>query len=363
MTTLMQASNQWATRPSDERFTSLLEMQKHFEQVRNSCREHTVDMKTLHVAPLSAEDETGLQLLGSQGIGYVPTHWAFSQLCYRAGAPADYLRSLPASLASDNINYGLYRRGGDSKLKVLLYKNGTNLVRAVTGPDYGRIWNNDVIGSVIEHFGDGVTGRFKVPGEFGKDVVVTKDNTTLFAGDRDMFIFLADEKNRIELPNRREGRTGTLARGFFLWQSEVGACSLNIKSFLFDYVCCNRIVWGATEVEKISLRHTKAAPERFLSELEPALLAYANSSTGSINQALLAAQKAKIDADEFLAKHFGVKSVDRIKAAHQEDEQRPIETVWDAVTAVTALARSVQWQADRVEMETKAGALLDLVAA
>jgi hypothetical protein len=30
--------------------------------------------------------------------------------------------------------------------------------------------------------------------------------TTLFASDPDMFVFLADEENRIELPGRRAGR-------------------------------------------------------------------------------------------------------------------------------------------------------------
>jgi hypothetical protein len=46
-----------------------------------------------------------------------------------------------------------------------------------------------------------------VPGEFGQRVTVTQDNTTLFASDRDMFVFLADEENRIELPSRRAGRS------------------------------------------------------------------------------------------------------------------------------------------------------------
>ena len=36
-----------------------------------------------------------------------------------------------------------------------------------------------------------------------------------------MFVFLADEENRIELPNRRAGRFGAFARGFFVWNSEV----------------------------------------------------------------------------------------------------------------------------------------------
>src|SRR5436309_2315096 len=92
-------------------------------------------------------------------------------------------------------------------------------MRAVTGPRYGRIWNENVVEAMATRFGDGVTGDWRVPGEFGKRVEVTKDNTTLFAGDRDMFVFLADEDHRIEIPNRRNGQPGSLARGFFCWNS------------------------------------------------------------------------------------------------------------------------------------------------
>jgi hypothetical protein len=49
-----------------------------------------------------------------------------------------------------------------------------------------------------------------VPGEFGNRVTVTKDNTTLFASDRDMFVFLADEENVILEPVVGPVRLGTI---------------------------------------------------------------------------------------------------------------------------------------------------------
>ena len=110
-----------------------------------------------------------------------------------------------------------------------------------------------------------------------------------------MFVFLADEINRIELPGRRDGQTGQLARGFFVSNSETGAGTLRVKTFLFDYVCANRIVWGAHELEDIAIRHTASAPDRFIDEVAPALLAYSNAAAGNINQVLRGAQVAKID--------------------------------------------------------------------
>ena len=120
-----------------------------------------------------------------------------------------------------------------------------------------------VVNALIDQFGDGATGDFRVPGMFGQALdQVTGENTTLYAGDRDMFIFLADEQNRIELPGRRDGKTGQLARGFFVSNSEVGAGTLKLKTFLFDYVCCNRIVWGAEQFNEIKIRHTAGALPR-----------------------------------------------------------------------------------------------------
>ena len=179
-----------------------------------------------------------------------------------------------------------------------------------------------------------------------------------------MFDQLALTQRGIELPGRRDGQTGPLARGFFVWNSEVGSSTFGLKTFLYDYVCCNRIVWGAHELEEIRIRHTASAPDRFLEEVTPALLAYANSSAGNVSAVLRGAQRSKLDkVDAFLAQRFGPRVADRIKAVHVTEEGRPIETLWDAVTGATAYARSIPWSAERVEMETEAGLILDLVDA
>ena len=82
-----------------------------------------------------------------------------------------------------------------------------------------------------------------MPGIFGRNATVDKAYTTLYASDRDMFVFLADEDRRIEIPNRRDGKPGSLTRGFFVWNSELGNTTLGGGFFLFDYVCSNRYVW------------------------------------------------------------------------------------------------------------------------
>jgi hypothetical protein len=202
-----------------------------------------------------------------------------------------------------------------------------------------------------------------VPGEFGKAVKVTKENTTLYASDRDMFVFLADEKNRIEMPNRRDGQKGSLARGFFVWNSEVGKMSYGFAMFLFDYVCCNRIVWGAQEYTEIRGRHTASAPDRWLEEIAPAITAYSKASEAPILRAIAAAQEKKVDdVAVFLRNRFTQSQAQAMQAVHLAEEGRPIESLWDASTAVTAYARELPHQDARVELEREAGRILDMAA-
>lgn len=363
MSTLTQASHQWATRPADERFLSLHDMADHFDAIRSQSRATVVPSRRLTVAP--AEDNRGLSVLGPNGHAYDPTHWAFGQLAERAGAPAGYLRTLPAPIAADALNYGLQFKRDMEDIGVLLQRNGTSTLRAVTGPQYGRIWNADITHHLISRFGDGVTGEWRVPGEFRQQVEVTKENTTLYAGDRDMFVFLANEENRIDLPNRRDGKPGSVARGFFTWNSEVGSSTYGMATFIYDYTCSNRMVWGAAEYKELRVRHTAGAPDRFMDEIRPALEAYANSSAKSITDAIENARRARIDGsdgqlEEFLSKRFGKRMAPVLAATHIAEEGRPIETLWDAATAVTAYARNIGYQDERVALERKAGELLDL---
>lgn len=361
---LMEANRQWSSRPEEERFLSLPEMLAMTEQSRINSRSVVVSSRRLQAVP--TEDNRGLLIEGPNGHGYAPSHFAFGQLATLATAPAGYLRTLPAPMAADCINYGLHVNRDVEDVGVLISREpgaASGELRAATGPRYGRVWNSEVIRALMDKFGDGRTGDFRVPGEFGKQVPVTKQNTTLYASDRDMFVFLADEENRIELPNRRNGEAGTLARGFFVTNSEVGAGALKVKTFLFDFVCRNRIVWGAEHVQDISIRHTAGAPDRFIEQVQPALIEYANSSAAGIQIALKAAQEARLDTkvDDFLAKRFGPRVAVKMQHAHMMEEGRPVETLWDAVTAATAYAREVPYTAERVELETIAGAMLDLV--
>ena len=364
MSTIHTASRQWSSRPADQRFTSLTELNDSVHYFRQHAASKVLPSRSLECVPVEG-DSKALKVVGPNGVPVDVTNWAFGQIAARAGAPAGYLRTLPAPLAADNINYGLQYVRDREDLGVLLYKgDGAPELRAVTGPQYGRVWNSTISQALVDRFGDGITGDFRVPGEFGKAVEVTKDNTTLYASDRDMFVFLADEDHRITVPNRRDGKSGDLARGFFVWNSEVGATTFGIATFLFDYVCCNRIVWGAQQYAEVKIRHTASAADRWLEEVVPAIESYANSSSQSVVLAIEDAKKKRIDnVDDFLLKRFTKSQANAIKASFTSDEDRPIENLWDAATGITAYARGVQYQDERVKLEREAGKVLDLATA
>jgi hypothetical protein len=194
--------------------------------------------------------------------------------------------------------------------------------------------------------------------------------STLFASDRDMFGFLCDDLNPIEIGKLPNGEPDLVFRGFYWWNSEVGSKTAGLACMYLRGVCQNRNLWGVENFEEIKIRHTKNAIYRFYDEMAPALETYSHHSTSTLLAGVEAARSAKIakdddDAIEFLTKRGGLSSR-MAKAAmsrHIQEEQKPIRNVWDAAQGITAIARDIPHQDARVSLERKAGALLDKIAA
>ena len=133
-TTLTEASRQWASRPADERYTSLLALQQHTHAIRDHSRAVVVPSTSLRAVPTDANHQR-LAVVGVNGHPYAPTHWSFGQLASLAGAPAGYLRTLPAELSADLITYGLQIAREAEEVGVLLTRAGDEpVLRAATGP-------------------------------------------------------------------------------------------------------------------------------------------------------------------------------------------------------------------------------------
>src|SRR3546814_740651 len=118
--------------------------------------------------------------------------------------------------------------------------------------------------------GNGVSDtRWKVPGvldwrsmRYNPYVDVTRETTTLYASDRDVFLFLVDDIHPIEAGKLPNGEPDLFFRGFYCWDSEVGSKTLGIATFYLRAVCMNRNLWGVENFEEISIRHSKFAANR-----------------------------------------------------------------------------------------------------
>ena len=366
-----RVSSEWFSRPDDERYLSLGTLHAAVRARAERATARTVETKALRVEASRDHAERLSLIVPGQNTPVAPTHWSYGQLCSLIGAPASYMRQLPAPLAGINLQHGLLSHRTEL-VKTLEAGDGRIELRAVTGPDYGRIWDHELVEAVMRIAGDG-TGdtRWKVPGlldwstmTHNPFVEVTKDTTTLYASDRDVFLFLVDDAHPIEAGRLPNGDPDLYFRGFYCWNSEVGSKTLGMASFYLRAVCMNRNIWGAEGFEEISIRHSKFAGHRFAHQAAPALERFATSSPAPFMAGIRAAREAIVahkddDRETFLRKRgFSRPETDKIIATVLEEEGRPPESIFDFVQGITALARDKPHQDARLELEGKAAKLL-----
>ena len=370
-----RVSSEWFSRPDDERYLSLTELYDAVKARADRAKARTVESRAVRVEA-NREDAERLSLfVPGQEQSIAPTHWSFGQLCSLVGAPASYMRQLPAPLAGINLQHGLLSHRAEL-VKTLEAEDGRIELRAVTGPDYGRIWDHELVAAVMKIAGNGVGDTmWKVPGVLdwatmthNPFVDVTKDTTTLYASDRDVFLFLVDDTHPIEAGRLPNGEPDLYFRGFYCWNSEVGSKTLGIASFYLRAVCMNRNLWGVERFEEISIRHSKFAAQRFAHEAAPALTSFANSSPAPFVAGIKAAREkivARTDEDRetFLRKRgFSKAETGKIIETVLQEEGRPPESLFDFVQGMTAHARTKPHQDTRLDLEGKARTLLERAA-
>jgi hypothetical protein len=367
-----RVSSEWFSRPDDERFLSLPDLYSRVRARAEAATTRVVESRAIRVEARSHEPERLSLIVPGGDAPVAPTNWSFGQLCSLVGAPAGYLRELPAALAGINMQHGLIAHRGE-QVKLLETHDGRTELRAVTGPDYGRIWDHELVAAVMRIAGNG-TGdtRWKVPGvldwgtmHYNPFVDVSRDTTTLYASDRDVFLFLVDDTHPIEAGRLANGDPDLFFRGFYCWNSEVGSKTFGIATFYLRAVCMNRNLWGVENFEEINIRHSKFAANRFAQLAEPALAQFADSSPAHFVQGIKTARDrivARTDEDRgsFLrTRGFSKSDTDKVIATVLDEEGHPASSLYDFVQGITAVARGKAHQDSRLELETKARKLLE----
>lgn len=365
-TNLMQASSQWATRPDDERFISLQELYES-GLADDQCSSHEWIVNADLVAKADPENESAgvhFSLKSGPEVKLTPTHWAFGQVCQQATVPVRHIRKLHPALAAMDINYCMDKYAVREEQKLLVKRNGGALMRSVTSPSYGYIPNHLVTKSVM-HMNEKTGNYWEIPAA-SYSQADPRRATTLYKGDRNQFIFLVDPHRPVEFAGT-DGKKETLFRGFFITNSEVGNMVLGITTFLYRYVCDNRIVWGAEDVKEVRMRHSKFSPERFEREGPAYLMRYAESSPALLedklrNAATIEIGKTRDKGIEWLVDQSFTKSEATRVVEFAENEEGGSRSLWDIVNGGTALARGIKNTDDRIDFERKVSKLLDLAA-
>lgn len=365
---LYVASGQWANRPDDQRFVDLQSLREAVATRKQESWTTAPKTNEMQVIPTSDAVNADIMVELHDLVGntrtVAPTHWAFNQLCQYANMPAKTMRQLPAMLAAYDLNWGLNKLALREDVLVLGQTNGSNVLRSLTSVSYGRIWDLAVVDALIR-LNERSGGMWKVPAA-SYATQDPKRATTLYASDRDVFSLLVDDAHPIEVP----GEPKPMFRGFIVSNSEVGAGTFWVMMFLYEYICDNRIIWNATNVKELKIRHTGGAPERFDREAYPALRQYANESTSLIVDGIVKAKNTVIDLGEnesmaeWLTKQNKTftKAIAAASINAAQAEQGKVESVFDVVQGITAYARSITHTDARVELEQAAGKLVEKVA-
>lgn len=353
---LFKASNQWATRPQDERFDSIQALYDQTRAYADIAREKVVPYSSLRVEACGSD----VCLVGKAGVPAQLTNWAFGQLATKVEAPASYLRQLPPTLAAQNLNHGLAKRANqDDTAALMFHSNGSLLLRCIASEQYSRIWNWEI----AERLLDWETRGWKPAMPTIRKT--ENDRPALYASDHDLFAFVVNPSIRLKEVGNDEG----LIKGVFVENSEVGAKALKMTRFYFRAICGNFIVWGAQDVQEIKVRHVGDVRERFQS-FSYELTKYANESV-SDDEAIIASAQSKVIAstkEGVLDVLFGKRSIGLSRKALEggydatlPDVDGPPNTVWGMMQGLTRYSQTVPFADGRVAIDRAAGKLMELV--
>jgi hypothetical protein len=264
-------------------------------------------------------------------------------------------------MACQNLNHGLAnnRTGDDDIASLLFHSNGSLLLRAMTTDTYTRIWNYEVAQRLLELQGKGWEPA--VP-DFN---AFQGSQTALYASDRDMFAFM--RLKRVTIAER--GSDEPIYRGLIVWNSEVGDKKLGAMRFMYRYMCGNHIIWGASDVCEVSVKHVGDIKAKWL-VLAAQIRRWTDDSV-SEEEGKIAESKTRLIAatkEEVLDAIFGKRAINLSRrvlnagyeAVNQDQDGDP-RTAWGLVQGLTRHSQTVPYAAERTEIDRAAGRILEVV--
>jgi hypothetical protein len=358
--TAYTAHREWASRPPDERYASVHALYEAARARRVRIEERSIETGVLRT---EADDTDDLVMCETSGRTASLTHWSFGQLATIAGAPPSYLRTLPASIASNAINYGLQRHGREEH-QLFVDRDAPWTVHAITSPRYARVHHDELAGRVLDLMAQHPAWHLPLgykDGEYGAERVPSG----AYLGDRDMFLFLVDGNRNLDDPTDRTH--AGLFRGFILRNSDVGAAALTLDVFLFRMVCGNHVIWGFQHVAAFRRRHVGASIQDAWSTSLDGVRAALDADTASDRTLLLRATTQELGPTRDAVLETVVRRLDlsqkQAGEAYTLAEAHEINprSVWGYVQGLTRLSQRTSWQDGRYVLDRAASRLLTTV--
>jgi hypothetical protein len=193
------------------------------------------------------------------------------------------------------------------------------------------------------------------------------DFPSLYASDHDMFAFVRLANQTVQQPT--DGSLPPMYKGLIYWNGEVGERKIGAMKFLYNSMCGNHIIWGASEVVEFSARHVGNVANK-LREFEIEIKKYAEESTSDVEAMIKKAHKQVIAStkEEVLDFLFGKRSIGltrkTLEAAYEavvpEQDGDP-NTVWGMMQGLTRHSQTIL-HADKRQDVDKAGARIMRIA-
>ena len=376
---ITSAYQQWSSRPAEERFRSLGDMQISLqERKQRSAETGLLPIPAMQVVPVADE---GLAVINENG-GALLNNYSLGQLAQGIGAPAGYLRSLPPDLAAACLNEGLPKYPERERSLLVTESEQGNICRAITSDQYSRYWDCEVVTDLLNTLDvEGwrvpparpypgcpdedrwtATEQDVLPGDQGSLSIRIGDlcgPAGLYGSDRDMFALLVNQERSIDTPS------GAMYRALILRNSEVGASSYNVECILYSQVCGNHILWSAESIANIRLVHRGSADSTRINGrayLAGTIAAAEQASAVNDQQLINTAAETMLEADKVQSATGLPKTV--VQAGEIMQEQFPADhgdragTTWGWVQGLTRASQQSKYMADRTAIDQAAAKLL-----
>lgn len=360
----MTGHNQWAKRPPDERIPDLKTLFDRTEAQYKASKEAEYPFGELRAE--ASKNDLFITRVG----GKLPaklTNWAFGQIAARVGAPASYLATLPATLAAQNLNHGIFKRAQDKTVsaiaKMLLQRGNENpLLRAVTTDKYERIWNYEVSQRLLDLEAQGWEPAMPDFNSSGPD-----DFPALYMGDRDIFAFIRLKNVYFEQPIKTSSYVSQnyppIYKGVIYENSEVGSKKIRVTKFFYNSMCGNHIIWGASDVLEFEARHVGNVRDKvkvFAARVAEYGKEGMDEDVAVIKRAthkIIASTKEELLDELFDKRWLGVSRKDLeagYDAVKPEQDGKP-ESVWGMVQGLTRHSQTKPYADERTELDRAAG--------